>query len=276
MPTSNVNVRRSGLLVGSGATVGLERGAVEPGVAGPDEETARYRYGDASRDGIGKFYMGREISFVMGHRGAAWLDRPERAVEEQPDRVADELEALAPRSEWVALSKRLILHGRRVCFARRPRCESCVLEELCPRARLFNFTNPEARVLHAITHLTNVTEHERAFLQQRVALFGKVMFGILLLGSALEVAAGLAHHQRLTNPFMGMLVLATAVLPNQNKDLFELFKVPINADGFLVEAHAKLRPVDFATEGVFLCGLAHGPKPLDETIAQAAGAAARG
>lgn len=54
-------------------------------------------------------------------------------TEEQPDRVADALEALAPRSEWVDLSKRLILHGRRVCFARRPRCEGCVLGELCPR-----------------------------------------------------------------------------------------------------------------------------------------------
>ena len=46
-------------------------------------------------------------------------------------------------------------------------------------------------------------------------------------------------------------LLATAVLPNENKDLFELFKVPINADGFLVEAHAKLRPVDFGADGAF-------------------------
>jgi heterodisulfide reductase subunit A-like polyferredoxin len=66
-----------------------------------------------------------------------------------------------------------------------------------------------------------------------------------------------------------LLVLATAVLPNENKDLFELFKVPINAEGFLVEAHAKLRPVDFGSEGIFMAGLAHYPKPMDETIAQA-------
>jgi heterodisulfide reductase subunit A-like polyferredoxin len=66
-----------------------------------------------------------------------------------------------------------------------------------------------------------------------------------------------------------LLVLAAAVLPNVNKDLFELFKVPINAEGFLVEAHAKLRPVDFASEGIFMAGLAHYPKSIDETIAQA-------
>ena len=72
-----------------------------------------------------------------------------------------------------------------------------------------------------------------------------------------------------------LLVLATAVLPNENKDLFELFKVPINADGFLVEAHAKLRPVDFSSEGIFMAGLAHYPKALDESIAQARASVSR-
>jgi heterodisulfide reductase subunit A-like polyferredoxin len=72
-----------------------------------------------------------------------------------------------------------------------------------------------------------------------------------------------------------MVILASAILPNENKKLFEQFKVPVNADGFLIEAHAKLRPVDFASEGMFMAGLAHYPKPLDETIAQAKAAVAR-
>lgn len=72
-----------------------------------------------------------------------------------------------------------------------------------------------------------------------------------------------------------MVVLAAAILPNENKNLYELFKVPVNQEGFLVEAHAKLRPVDFASDGLFLAGLAHYPKPLEETIAQAKAAAAR-
>jgi heterodisulfide reductase subunit A-like polyferredoxin len=72
-----------------------------------------------------------------------------------------------------------------------------------------------------------------------------------------------------------MLVLAAAVVPNENKDLFEKFKVPINSEGFLVEAHAKLRPVDFASDGLFVAGLAHYPKPLEESIAQAKAAVAR-
>ena len=66
-----------------------------------------------------------------------------------------------------------------------------------------------------------------------------------------------------------LLVLAAAVIPNENRELFELLKVPVNSDGFLVEAHAKLRPVDFASEGIFMAGLGHCPKPVEETIAQA-------
>ncbi|MBI5572675.1 MAG: FAD-dependent oxidoreductase [Desulfomonile tiedjei] len=66
------------------------------------------------------------------------------------------------------------------------------------------------------------------------------------------------------------LVLASAIVPRENnKELARLFKVSTHADGSYLEAHMKLRPVDFATDGVFLAGLAHHPKPLDETIAQA-------
>ena len=50
-----------------------------------------------------------------------------------PDRVARDLEALVPKREWVDLSKRLVLHGRRVCRARRPSCDSCALAGICPR-----------------------------------------------------------------------------------------------------------------------------------------------
>ena len=54
-----------------------------------------------------------------------------------------------------------------------------------------------------------------------------------------------------------------------------MFKVTLNDDGFFMEAHVKLRPVDCATDGVFICGMAHAPKPLDESIAQAQAAATR-
>jgi heterodisulfide reductase subunit A-like polyferredoxin len=73
-----------------------------------------------------------------------------------------------------------------------------------------------------------------------------------------------------------MVVLAAPVVPRADRaELSELLRVPLNADGFFLEAHMKLRPVDFASEGLFLCGTAHAPKFISETIAQANAVAAR-
>jgi heterodisulfide reductase subunit A len=72
------------------------------------------------------------------------------------------------------------------------------------------------------------------------------------------------------------LVLSSATVPHEeNEELAKMLKVPLSRDGFFLEAHMKLRPVDFATDGIFLCGLAHWPKFVDESIAQAYGAASR-
>ena len=73
-----------------------------------------------------------------------------------------------------------------------------------------------------------------------------------------------------------VVVLSAATLPNpDNKRIAEMLKVPLTKDGFFLEAHMKLRPVDFATDGVFLCGMAHWPKFIDESISQACATAAR-
>ena len=84
-----------------------------------------------------------------------------------------------------------------------------------------------------------------------------------VLGQKLELSADL-------------LTLSAAVDPAEStKDIARLFKLSLNADGFFQEAHVKLRPVDFAAEGVFLCGTAQYPKHISETISQAYGAAGR-
>jgi len=69
--------------------------------------------------------------------------------------------------------------------------------------------------------------------------------------------------------------LATAMEPGANEEIARHLKVPLNQDGFFAEAHVKLRPVDFATDGIFVCGLAHYPKDIEESLAQAMAAAAR-
>jgi len=72
-----------------------------------------------------------------------------------------------------------------------------------------------------------------------------------------------------------LIVLSTGLVApiKENEELAKMLKVPLNEDKFFLEAHVKLRPIDFATDGIYLCGCAHSPKDLRESIAQSNGAA---
>jgi heterodisulfide reductase subunit A len=72
-----------------------------------------------------------------------------------------------------------------------------------------------------------------------------------------------------------LLVLSTPVIPEGSQEVARLLKLPLTGDGFHMEAHMKLRPLDFSMEGIFLCGMTHYPKYIPETISQANGAALR-
>ncbi|UCE75493.1 MAG: CoB--CoM heterodisulfide reductase iron-sulfur subunit A family protein [Methanomassiliicoccales archaeon] len=73
-----------------------------------------------------------------------------------------------------------------------------------------------------------------------------------------------------------VVVLSAATVPyEENGELGQVIKVPLTAQSFFLEAHMKIKPVDFATAGIFLCGTCHSPKFIDETISQASGAASR-
>ena len=73
-----------------------------------------------------------------------------------------------------------------------------------------------------------------------------------------------------------LVVLSTPLIPREDaRELSQMLKVPLNSDGFFMEAHVKLRPLDFATDGIYVCGTAHSPKEIGESVAQALGAASR-
>ena len=95
-------------------------------------------------------------------------------------------------------------------------------------------------------------------------------------GAGLEVTV---YDQTLGMPMMipaDLVVLSAGIHPHEdNRKIAQFLKVPLNSEGFFLEAHMKLRPVDFMTDGVFVCGLAHSPKSMEETILQAQAAAAR-
>ena len=85
------------------------------------------------------------------------------------------------------------------------------------------------------------------------------------------------------NPILGdemvlmpdLVALSVGLAPAPIADLAKRLKVPLTQDGFFLEAHPKLRPVDFAVSGLYLCGAAHGPKPVNEIIAQAQASAGK-
>jgi len=94
-------------------------------------------------------------------------------------------------------------------------------------------------------------------------------------GGALEVSVIDHVLQRPITIRPDFITLASAIETRDVDELAQLFKVPLSQDRFFLEVHMKLRPVDFASDGVYLAGLAHYPKPIDESIAQAQAAAAR-
>jgi heterodisulfide reductase subunit A2 len=71
------------------------------------------------------------------------------------------------------------------------------------------------------------------------------------------------------------VVLSTGIRPSPVEDLAKMLKAPLTRDGFFLEAHPKLRPVECSVSGVYLCGVAHSPKPIPEAIAQAEAAAGK-
>jgi heterodisulfide reductase subunit A-like polyferredoxin len=81
--------------------------------------------------------------------------------------------------------------------------------------------------------------------------------------------------QRDVRIFPDALALSAGVRPTDTTDLCHILKLGTNPEGFFIEAHVKLRPVDMPSEGIFLCGTAHSPKLISETISQAQAAASR-
>lgn len=163
----------------------------------------------------------------------------------------------------------------------RPYCSRVCCTHSVESALELKRRNPDSSVF--IIYRDMRTYGERELLYQEARKAGVIFIrydtqakpGVELTGDQIMVTAFDPVLQRNIRLPADLVVLASAIVPNETRELSRWFKIPVNSDNFFVEAHAKLRPVDFATEGVFLCGLAHYPKSIDETIAQAQAVAAR-
>jgi heterodisulfide reductase subunit A len=163
----------------------------------------------------------------------------------------------------------------------RPYCSRVCCTHAIESALHLKELNPEMNVY--VLYRDIRTYGEREYLYQRARLAGILFIQYSLedkprvtsepSGLRIEVMdRNLAQTLMLT---ADLVVLASAIVGYRDEGLAQCFKVPMNADGFFVEAHAKLGPSEFATDGVFLCGMAHYPKPIDESVAQAQAACSR-
>jgi len=163
----------------------------------------------------------------------------------------------------------------------RPYCSKVCCTHAIESALQLKEINPGASVYVFYRDIRAYGEREHLFRKARGA---GIIFIRYSLGNKPQVTSnhdGLqikAFEPILQHPILlkvDLVVLASAIVPLKDENLAQLFKIPMNEDGFFVEAHAKLAPSEFATDGVFLCGLAHYPKPIDESVAQAQAAASR-
>ena len=161
----------------------------------------------------------------------------------------------------------------------RPYCSRICCTHSVQSALHLKEKNPDARIF--ILYRDMRTYGERESLYQKAREKG-IIFIRYDLDHKPEVTAGKSGLEiTVIDPILqtpvtieaDLLTLAAAIVPHKDEKLAQFFKVPMDNEGFFAEAHVKLAPSDFAVDGVYLCGLAHYPKPIDESIAQAKAAA---
>jgi heterodisulfide reductase subunit A len=163
----------------------------------------------------------------------------------------------------------------------RPNCSRICCSVAIKNAMKIKEKNPEAKVTILYRDIRTYGFMERYYTQARNQGIEFIQYE-LDSKPDLKVAEG-SLNLHVKDRILGedvtlhpdLVVLASAIVPYENEALAKMLKVPLTADGFFLEAHMKLRPVDFATDGIFLAGLAHFPKTISESISQADAAVAR-
>lgn len=165
----------------------------------------------------------------------------------------------------------------------RPYCSRVCCNQAIKNALAIKETNREANVTVLYRDIRSYGFNELNYRLARKSGISFVRYDIENKPEVTEKDGNLAvkYHDGIINEDIclkaDLLVLSSAIIPDveNNRSLAKMLKVPLNQDGFFLEAHVKLRPVDFATDGVYLCGLAHSPKNFKESMIQGKAAAAR-
>ena len=212
--------------------------------------------------------------------------RPDEYLYGEDDRIITHLELeeeISSRKERIQSCRSLVMIqcvGSR--DSERPYCSRVCCGQAVKNALQLKKINPEMKIYVLYRDMRTYGLMENAY---REAADSGVMFIRYHESDKPRVELGSSGMQvTVTEPTLGqklllqadLVSLAAATVPSQeNHALSQALKIPLNADGFFMEAHMKLRPVDFPTDGIYLCGLAHGPKHIAESIAQGHAAASR-
>ena len=163
----------------------------------------------------------------------------------------------------------------------RPYCSRVCCTHAVKSALHLKERNPDMNVYVLYRDIRTYGERETLYRDARMAGILFIRFTLDRKPKVTESVDGLKVE--VMDPVLGdiveiqpdLLVLASAIIPCKEEKLAQILKVPVNEDGFFVEGHAKLGPSEFATDGIFLCGMAHYPKSIDESVAQALAASSR-
>jgi len=160
-------------------------------------------------------------------------------------------------------------------------CSKVCCNQAVKNALQIKAINPESQVVVLYRDLRTYGYAEDAYREAREKGVLFVPYGMTAKPaiSAADKAPKVTYYDPLLREEVtlapDLLVLSTGMVPEGTEELSRLLKVPVNEDKFFLEAHVKLRPVELPVSGVYLCGLAHSPKPVDEIIVQAQAAAAK-
>jgi len=164
-----------------------------------------------------------------------------------------------------------------------PYCSRVCCTEALKNALAIKRQSPDTRIIVLYRDLRSYGFREYLYRQARQAgviflEYSELKKPVVERGEneGLRLTVAVQPEDELVTLAVDWLVLSAGIEPEPgNSTLAQLLKVPLNDTGFFLEAHVKLRPVDFAAEGIYLAGLAHSPRGIEETMAQAQAAAVR-
>jgi heterodisulfide reductase subunit A len=211
--------------------------------------------------------------------------KPNEYLYRQDDRVMTSLDFNARMDSDPELAKNMTTAVFIQCVGSRneehPYCSRVCCTQSIKKAIRLKKTTPDMEVFILYRDIRTYADKEAIYTEAR-------NLGVIFIhytpdckpvvrkeGSALLVDIFDSVLQRDITIDTDIITLATAIVPNDTSPFVNLFKCSINADGFLMESHPKLKPVDSTVDGVFLAGMCHYPKPIDEAIAQGQAAASR-